>query len=326
MHRRGVLAGATAIVSAALVSLVVAVGYGSSPALGLVQPDGSRDALVEFLAAPHVLYAPSGSEAPRTAPPTAADRDLEDRSPAREAFEARFPAQASTTPVADDRVALLIGINRHLGTVSDNQASRQDAERLHALLLRAGWPEDRIVLLTDTDATGAMIREGLAWLARTSTDDATVVFHYSGHSKKSYGPGRRIDDQALWPTDDDFVWRDELADRLGEVAHDRLWGNIATCEAAGFHLEGVAAPGRLWTYSSRADEKSYEDPTHDHSVWGRFLLRDQLWDAGPDAPSVQDAFVTASANAATYTSAQVPYGPQVPVLHDDLGRPFELVP
>ena len=308
-----------ASLSVLLVAAVVLVGYQPAPAMGLVQPDGSRDGLARFLMAPGVLYEPSTPTPPPPPPPPVDD---DERTPARDAFEARFPAQAAAAPVAEDRWALLIGINRHLGAVADNVASRQDAERLAQLLRRDGWPDDRIVLMTDTDATGAMIREGLDWLARKSGDDATVVFHYSGHSKKEYDAGRRILDQALWPTDDDFVWRGELASRLGQVRHAAMWGNVAACEAAGFHLEGVAAPGRVWTYSSRADQKSYEDPAHDHSVWGRFLLHEGLWDGR--AATVQDAFVAASRQASSYTALQQPYGPQVPVLHDDLGRPFPL--
>src|SRR5690606_28094236 len=107
----------------------------------------------------------------------------------------------------------------HLGAVPDNFVSREDAERLRELLLRAGWADERIVLLTDRDATGDMIRASLSWLARQAGPESTVVFHFSGHSKKWYAGGR-IDDQALWPTDDDFVRRGELADALDAVQHE----------------------------------------------------------------------------------------------------------
>lgn len=334
MRHRGLVAMVVALLSALVVGLLVDAGTRVSAADTLVQPDGSRAALAQVLSAPEVLYRPSDDvpaaptpPEPEPEPAPAVDEEVPPEPDAAAArFASRFPEQVAARPVADDRWALLIGINTHLGGVADNHASRQDAERLWQLLRRAGWPEDRIVLLTDTDATGEMIRASLGWLADKSAPDATVVFHYSGHSKKWYGAGGRIDDQALWPTDDDFVRRDELGAALAGVEHAQLWGNVAACEAAGFHVDGVAAPGRVWTYSSRADQKSYEDPAHGHSVWGRFLLHEGLWQAGERPPAVQDAFLQASADAAHYTSLQRPHGPQVPVLHDDLGRPFALHP
>ncbi|WP_052668338.1 caspase family protein [Nitriliruptor alkaliphilus] len=319
MQRRGPAATLIALACAVAIAGVSYVGYHRAPAQAeLIQPDRSATGVAAFLD----VRAELTEEPAEPVEPEAIDAR-------RAAFEERYPAQAAATEApghGGDGWALLIGINEHLGAVPNNFVSREDAERMRELLLRAGWADDRIVLMTDTDATGDMIREGLAWLARKSGQGSTVVFHYSGHSKKWYGPGGRIDDQALWPTDDDFVRRGELAEALAEVDHDAFWGNVAACEAAGFHLDGVAAPDRVWTYSSRADEKSYEDPGAGHSVWGAYLLDHGLWRAGQDPPSVQEAFAEAAPQAQRYTSLQVPYGPQTPVLEDDLGRPFELSP
>jgi hypothetical protein len=316
VQRRGVAAALIAATCAIALTGLSYLGYERAPAeAALVQPDmrSSAAAVAAFLDVRVTLS---------DVPP-----EPEEISERRAAFEARYPDQAAAEPAAGpggDDWAFLIGINEQLGAVPDNHASREDAERMRALLLRAGWSDERIVLMTDTDATGAMIREGLAWLARKSGEASTVVFHYSGHSKKWYGAGGSIEDQALWPTDDDFVRRGDLGAALGEVVHDTFWGNVATCEAAGFHVDGTAGADRVWTYSSRADQKSYEDPAAGHSVWGSYLLDQALWRAGEDAPSVQDAFTEAAPRAHEYTSLQVPYGPQTPVLEDDLGRPFEL--
>lgn len=314
--------------SALAVVLAGAVTVAGTPeALAVVAPADGLALPVSSVTAP-----PPAPEPPRIPDPDP-DPDL-DGSPvedepmteARRAFEARYPAQAAAVAdpadPAGERWALLVGINEHVGAVADNTASREDAERLEALLLREGWDPDRVVTVTDTDATGEMLREGLAWLARSSGPDATVVFHYAGHSKKWYGDDGAIVDLALWPTDDDFVRRDELAALLGEVEHDALWGNVAACEAAGFDVGDLTGDGRVWTFSSRADEKSYEDPDHGHSVWGRFLLDRELWRADGPTPSVQDAFAAAGPDATAYTSLQEPFGPQTPVLVDDLGAPF----
>ncbi len=319
MRVRGVVAVLVAVASAIALTGLTYVGYVRAPAASaaadvLVQPDGDVGGLAAFLEV-------------RAWPPSTTDPPEDDDPERRAAFARSFPVQEAAirgTGPGEDGWAVLIGINEHLGAVPDNFVSREDAERLRALLLRAGWSDDRIVLLTDRDATGDMIRESVAWLARKTGPESTVVFHYSGHSKKWYGPGGRIDDQALWPTDDDFVRRGELAEALGAVTHDALWGNVAACEAAGFALPGLTAPGRVWTFSSEADEKSYEDPEAGHSVWGAFLLDQGLWQHGEDPPSVQAAFADAAPLARHYTSLQVPYGPQTPVLVDELGTPFDL--
>jgi hypothetical protein len=315
--RRGIVASVIAVACALAIGALSYVGYHRAPAAeaALIQPDAPVNGFAAFLEVDVELPEPEPEP-----------EDIDER---RAAFEARYPAQAAATSTSGrggDDWAVLIGINEHLGSVPNNHVSREDAERLRALLLRAGWSDERIVLLTDTDATGDMIREAVAWLERKSSAGSSVVFHYSGHSKKWYGAGGRIDDQALWPTDDDFIRRDELAAALEGVEHAAFWGNVAACEAAGFHVEGVAGPDRVWTYSSRADEKSYEDPDAGHSVWGAYLLDHGLWRAGDDVPSVQEAFTEAAPKANVYTSLQVPYGPQTPVLADDLGRPFELAP
>jgi hypothetical protein len=311
VRARGVIA--TLVLAACAIALtgLTYLNVEQAPVASLVQPDRVT---------PLVETEPVAAPAPDPEPePEEIDAD-------RAAFEARYPAQAAAEPDGSggDTWALLIGINEHRGSVADNVGSRQDAERLRDLLIRSGWAGDRIVLMTDGEATGDMIRQGLAWLARKSGDGDKVVFHYAGHSKKWYGAGGGIDDMALWPTDDDFVRREELADALAQVSHRELWGNIAACEAAGFHLPGTAGPDRLWTYSSRADEKSYEDPAVGQSVWGMYLLDHGMWRAGDAVPAVQEVFPEAAEQAAWYTSLQEPYGPQRPVIEDDLGRPFEL--
>jgi hypothetical protein len=251
---------------------------------------------------------------------------IETSAATRAAFEERYSEQADAT--ADNgRWALIVGINQHLGAVADNYVSREDAELLREVLLDAGWDDARILLITDTDATGDMIREGLSWLARKAGDDATTLFHYSGHSKKWYGGGGAIQDIALWPTDDDFIRSDELAASLGEVRHAQLWGNLVTCNAEGFHEAGLGGEGRVLTYSSRTAEKSYEDPGVGNTVFGSFFLEQALWRNGegpaPDVASVQDAFELAAPQATERTSQQR-YGPQRPVIYDDLGEPFRL--
>ena len=268
------------------------------------------------------------SELPEPEVPPERDR-LHTSTQTRATFEQRYPDQAEARRghgPGGNGWALLIGINEHLGGVSNNHASRQDAERLREMLLDAGWADERILLMSDTDATGDMIREGLSWPARKAGHDATVLINYSGHSKKWYAGGGAILDIGLWPTDDDFIRRDELGHALDVIPHARLWGNFATCNAEAFHEADLGVEGRVLTYSSRSPEKSYEDPAAGNSVWGSFLLDAGLWEAdgtGDRLGSVQDAFEVAAPRATERTMGQR-YGPQTPVIHDDLGEPFTL--
>src|SRR6185503_15223382 len=99
-------------------------------------------------------------------------------------------------------------------------------------------------------------RAGLQWLVDRSSPTSFSVFHYSGHVKQLAGDrdhdGEAVD-EFLWSQDNVFLADAELAD----AAH-RLrglgWFDIAGCEAAGFD-DGISAPNRLFTASSREAEK-----------------------------------------------------------------------
>ncbi len=237
------------------------------------------------------------------------------------------PADPATT-----RWALLIGINEHQGGVSDNIGSRQDAEALRAHLLANGWRDDHIMLLTDRAATGAAIREGLRWLADKTDRSSVAVFHYSGHSKKWRGVDRdgdgEVTDEGLWPTDDDFIVDSELVALLDPVRPSAFWISFATCNAAGFADPGLAQPGRVLTFSSGEPQKSYENPSWGHSVWGWFLIeqgmRAGLADLdGSGRVSVEEAWTWARPLAIDATRSQR-HGSQDAVIVDHLDGELHL--
>jgi hypothetical protein len=302
-----------------------------------------------LVAAPGVAVAPgkvSAGAYPRPAPapaPAASPVEVEPppappapATPAEQAFADLFPAQWDAVRgdgPGGDHWAVLIGINVHLGAVPDNYVSRYDAELLTHLLRRGGYRADHVVLLTDTDATGTMIREALSWLAARTGPESTVVVHYSGHSKKWYGQDHdgdgEITDEGWWPTDDDFLVDSEIVTRINQIPAARMWINIAACNAEGFNDPGLDAPGRLLTFSSGEEEKSYEDPENGYSVWGDHLLRHAIFGRLGDTDgdrmiSVQEAFPIAAERAALRTSTQQPYGPQNAVMIDRVGEPFHL--
>lgn len=257
----------------------------------------------------------------RSGPPT-----LADRYPAQ-AAAVQDPRRPETT-----RWALLIGINEHLGRVSDNVGSRQDAEDLRNVLLANGWRDDHILLITDTAATRAAIVEGIAWLASKTDGESVAVFHYSGHSKKWYGQDHdgdgEVTDEGLWPTDDRFIPDSELVSLMDGVAPRALWMSFATCNAAGFADPGLARPGRVLTFSSGEPQKSYEHPGWQNSVWGWWLFEQGMAGGrgdldGDGRVSVEEAWTWARPHASDYTRGQS-HGAQDAVMVDLVDGDFDL--
>jgi hypothetical protein len=272
----------------------------------------------------------SEADPPATkAKPPAADDTARDR------FEQRFPEHAAATQDPDDpgtlRWAVLIGINKHAGTTRDNLGSRQDAEALAAHLRGLGWRDDHVLLLTDAMATRENIVEAIRWLQRKTDSSSVSVFHYSGHTKQ--WPGWDVDgdgettDEALWPSDNRHISDGEWAALMAPIP-GRMWINIGACEAAGYLDPGVAGPGRIVTFSSAEDEKSYEDPSVGHSVWGYELVinglrREHADHDGDGTVTVEEAVNFAIPRAATRTQNQR-YGQQSGGVDDRVDGDFRL--
>lgn len=283
---------------------------------------------------------PDGTEAslapaPPTRQPTTPVGPGEGAS-ARERFESRFPAHAAATQQADDPVstrwAVLVGVNEHSGSTRDNIGSRQDAESLYTHLLDMGWADDHVLLLTDGLATRETIVQAVDWLARKTDEASVAVFSYSGHAKQ--WPGQDMDgdgevpDEALWPTDNQHIVDGEFVDMMAAVEAGRLWLNFMACEGAGFVDPGLALEGRVVTYSSAEVEKSYEDPSVGHSVWGWNLtvqgLRLGEADTNGDGEvTVQEAAAYAIPRAAERTRGQR-YGAQNGGMVDQARGAFSL--
>lgn len=254
----------------------------------------------------------------------------------RARFASRFPAHDAATQDGDDpattRWALLIGINEHQGSTRDNVGSRQDAQSLYAHLIDQGWRPDHVLLLTDDLATRETMVEAMRWLARKATPGSVAVFSYSGHAKQWHGQDvdgdGEVPDEGLWPSDNQQIPDREFVDLMGDVDAGRLWVNIMACEAAGFLDPGLVRDGRLVTYSSAEVEKSYEDPSVGHSVWGWNLvvqgLRNGLADRDGDGEvTVQEAVADAVPNATVRTTGQL-YGAQHGGMVDRAGGVFSL--
>ena len=268
---------------------------------GLVNPDAGEPVRATAAAAP-----------PAAAPTTPVGPGAGDTPRAR--FASQFPAHdAATQDTADPastRWGLLVGVNEHQGRTHDNIGSRPDAESLYAHLMDLGWQPDHVLLLTDELATRENILEGVRWLARATTPESVAVFSYSGHAKQWHGwdvdGDGETTDEALWPSDNQHITDGEFADLMGTVQAGHMWLNFMACEAAGFLDPGLSRDGRIVSFSSAEDEKSYEDPSVGHSVWGWNLtvqgLRRGAADGNGDGEvTVQEAVAYAIPRAARRT-------------------------
>ena len=218
------------------------------------------------------------------------------------------PAPPPTAAPAD-RWALVVGITAYRGNVKDTRGGANDARLVRDVLLRSGWRSDRIRILTDDQATGRAVADGIAWLQANSGPRPFSFFPYSGHGKQRDGH------EHLWPVDNAYIVDTEVA-RVLRAVRGTAWTSISGCEAGGFD-EGLSSSRHLFTASSKVTEKSYEDPSTGFSVWSGMLfdegLRDKRADKdGDGGVSVNEAFQWAAPRATTYTRDQRPHGPQTP--------------
>ena len=229
-------------------------------------------------------------------------------------------ASAAPAPAAGERWALIVGVDRFQGSTRPNYGAVNDAADVRQALIKNGWADDHIKVLTDWAATAACIRAGLQWLVDRSSPNGMSVFHYSGHVKQVGST------EYLWPHDNAFIPDTELAGKLRQLK-GQAWIDISGCEAAGFD-EGISAPNRLFTASSRANEKSYEIPDMRQSVFTLLMVEQGLVNGAADANgdrkvSVQEAFAYAAARAPQLTAGQS-QGPQHPVMTGWDGTPLYL--
>ncbi len=217
------------------------------------------------------------------------------------------PGAGAATPPGD-KWALIVGVDLFQGGTRPNFGGAADANDMRNALLRNGFPADHIRVLTDAGARAADIRAGLAWLAANSTPTTFSVVSYSGHVKQEGST------EYLWPHDNVFIPDTEFSALVNQVK-GKMWVNVSGCEAAGFDV-GISSPTKLFTASSRSNEKSYEWPAAGASVFSYYMVRRGMLEGVADSNrdfrvSVQEAFHYAAVNAPAFTAGQA-QGPQHP--------------
>ncbi|MGH9190807.1 MAG: caspase family protein [Acidimicrobiales bacterium] len=228
---------------------------------------------------------------------------------------------AQATP-ASERWALLIGVDRFEGRTRPNYGAVNDVMLFRDALVRSGWSDDHIKVLVDGGARAADIRAGMRWLVERTNDQSLSAVHYSGHVKQV---GSTV---SLWPHDNRFIPDTEVASTLSQL-RGKSWIDISGCEAAAFD-KGLSAPNRLFTASSRGDEKSYEMVSARKSIFSMLLVEQGMLEGRADdnsdgRVSVQEAFRFAAERAPELSRAG-PNGPQHPQIAGGDGTEFFLDP
>jgi hypothetical protein len=210
------------------------------------------------------------------------------------------PVYAAARPGA--HTALIVGIN---DTDPKNPllGARADATNMRNALLKYGFHSSDIVTLMDGQATRPRILRELQRLVARTPSDGIAVFAAASH-----GAGtsfRTAEGARLYATD--------LGRYLGRIRAP-VWTALAMCYAAGFAVPGVVGRNRIATFSSAANQLTYEIGGAGSELFYA-MVKQGMIDAG--APrSVETAFNFAHANLAKDYS-------NLPVMSD--GVPGELV-
>lgn len=219
------------------------------------------------------------------------------------------PAFSAPKPAASgqNNTALLIGINKAPGS-DVLQGMVEDTRTMRTMLLRGGYKDENIKILTDGKATRSAILTDLDRLARRTSGKGLAVVSISSHSGISGG------DMTFATGGGGRISRAELASRLGKV-RGRLWTTISTCYSAAYDTPGITGANRIAMFTASKDELSYQNAAGSVSIV--HMIQRGMIDRG--IRSVEDAYDFAESSLRAAGAAS-----KVPILKD--GIPGDVVP
>jgi len=210
------------------------------------------------------------------------------------------PVVSTARPGA--HTALIVGINDN-DPKNPLQGADADATNMRAALLKYGFHSSDITILLDGRATRSRILAELRNLVARTPSDGIAVFAAASHGA---GTSFRTADGAR-------LYAGELGSYLGRIRAP-VWTSLAMCYAAGFAVPGVVGPNRIATFSSAANQLTYEIPGAGSELFYTMVKQGMLDGYAPQ--SVESAFRYArSTLAKSYTN--------LPVISD--GVPGDLV-
>lgn len=177
------------------------------------------------------------------------------------------PSQGGTTPVAHPSVpgegrlfGVFVGITDYPEGVGDLDECANDAIKLAETMRNRGLlTADRQIVLTDSRATVAAVREAFRQAAAQIGPNDTFMFFYSGHGSQSGGSRdvREIDssDEAIVLHDGRLV-DDEMGNLFDTIQPETAILALDSCYAGGFAKDVITRPGRVGFFSSEEDVES----------------------------------------------------------------------
>ncbi|CAN5822234.1 hypothetical protein BH23ACT12_BH23ACT12_02390 [soil metagenome] len=224
---------------------------------------------------------------------------------------------AAAPPQGDNKWALIIGVDDHIGRTRDNIGAVGDSAAFRELVRRDGFRDDRVRVLTDGAATAAGIRAGMQWLVDNCDENSYCLFHFSGHTKQMNGGDSTGGlHEYLWSSDNRFISDDEFAGFMTRL-RGFAWVDLANCESAGFD-HGISSPRRLFTGASQEHEKGFENPAWSQSIWTGSLVQRAMLEGNGDQNgdghvTLREALPYAAEVSARLTAGQSP-SPQHPYI------------
>lgn len=197
--------------------------------------------------------------------------------------------------------ALVVGVADYADAPRLPTAVLHDAADVAAVLRdfgRCGYPSNQVRHLSDSQATAEAIRQGLDWLARTTSEESTVLFFFSGHGWREEAGGRVTNyllGHDAWVSDAErrgLIDGPTLTAHLRAIRAERLVVIFDCCHAAGAELKSGTlghrdvqpglddncyerlrqGKGRALLASSRTDEFSLVLSDMRNSLFTHYLL------------------------------------------------------
>ena len=203
---------------ALFLSLALGISACTPSADAPAPPPGTLATDVDSVIARSIVEPAGPAEAADTAamsvPPTAelaSPNPTEDPSPARP---------------ADQRYALLVGINDYPGEDEDLPSGLLDVAAMQEVLIeRFGYRPENILMLTDRRASRGQIRRAFREHLAQAGADGSAVFYFSGHGLQTDG-NRGPDVEADGQDEAIYVWADR-GERGSTILDDEIgvWAN-----------------------------------------------------------------------------------------------------
>lgn len=215
----------------------------------------------------------------------------------------------ATTTEGGQKWALVVGINEY-SNVPALQYASADAKGLYNALIKAGFPSDNIMLMTDT-ATGPMyptrgnLRARINQLATLVEKEDVLLVFFSGHGTEKNGQGYLVpidgsttDVSSLVP----LSWVKKTLETSGakhrllilDACHSGAKAGDAAASPAKAMLSSLSGAAFATLSSCDTDQLSYEDKESGHGVFTSAIIEGLSGAADKQAQGNNDNIVNAT--------------------------------